>query len=269
MESAQVSENSTQSEARKEIPDVLKFVDAFGKEYEVSVNKAVPMNEYMSGNYRHHGDHVTYRDSKYKSRIGVDVSYHQGDIDWEKVKKSGVKFAIIRIGYRGYGETGALKEDERYSEYIKGAHNAGLDVGVYFFAQAINEEEAAEEAEFVLGLLNGQELELPVVYDPESILDDEARTDDVTGEQFTANTRVFCKKIDEAGYNPMIYANMLWEAYELDLSQLSEYPVWYADYEEIPQTPYQFTFWQYTNKASVPGISGETDLDIQIVKKKE
>ena len=266
---ATLSCDQMQSESRKEIPDKIKFVDVFGEEYEVSVNKAVPMNEYMSGNFKHHGDHVTYRDSKYKSRIGVDVSYHQGDIDWEKVKESGVKFAIIRIGFRGYGKSGALNADKRYKEYIEGAHKAGLDVGVYFFAQAINESEAAEEADFVLELLKGQKLELPVVYDPESILDDEARTDNVTGEQFTANTKVFCEKISEAGYTPMIYANMLWEAYELDLSQLSEYQVWYADYEKVPQTPYHFTYWQYTNKASVPGISGETDLDIQIMKKKE
>lgn len=140
-------------------------------------------------------------------------------------------------------------------------------MGVYFFAQAINEEEAKEEAEFVLEHIAGYELQLPVVYDPESILDDEARTDDVSGEQFTKNTEVFCSMIEEAGYQPMIYSNMLWEAYELNLEYLEGYPIWYADYEPLPQTPYHFDFWQYTNEGSVDGIEGRTDLNIQLIPK--
>ena len=138
-------------------------------------------------------------------------------------------------------------------------------MGVYFFAQAVNEEEAREEADFVLQNLQGYTLQLPVVYDPESILDDEARTDNVSGEQFTKNTEVFCSAVAEAGYDPMIYANMLWEAFELDLEKLSEYPLWYADYEPAPQTPYHFRFWQYTNVGQVPGITGNADLNIEMI----
>lgn len=99
------------------------------------------------------------------------------------------------------------------------------------------------------------------------ILEDEARTDDVTGEQFTQNAKVFCKEIEEAGYDAMIYSNMLWEAYELDLEKLLDYPVWYADYEELPQTPYRFSMWQYSSTGSVPGIEGNVDLNIQLLKK--
>lgn len=112
-----------------------------------------------------------------------------------------------------------------------------------------------------------QELQMPVVYDPEHILEDEARTDGVTGEQFTQNAKVFCKEIEEAGYDAMIYSNMLWEAYELDLEKLLDYPVWYADYEELPQTPYRFSMWQYSSTGSVPGIEGNVDLNIQLLKK--
>ncbi len=107
-------------------------------------------------------------------------------------------------------------------------------------------------------------LDLPVVYDPESILDDEARTDNVSGEQFTKNTRVFCERIEESGYRPMIYANMLWEAFELDLSELLDYPIWYADYESVPQSPYAFEIWQYTNEGQVPGVEGPCDINIWI-----
>ncbi len=113
--------------------------------------------------------------------------------------------------------------------------------------------------------LKGYELQLPVVYDPESILDAPARTDNVTGEQFTKNTEVFCRMVEEAGYEAMIYSNMLWQAYKLDLAQLSAYPIWYADYEPYPRTPYQFEFWQYSNTGTVEGIPGDTDLDIQLI----
>ena len=239
------SENLTQEASKKE-EKILEFVDAFGNPYKGK---------------------MIYKDDKYSSRLGVDVSHHQGKIDWEKVKEDGYEFAIIRIGYRGYGTEGTLKLDNRFHENIKDAQRAGLDVGVYFFAQAINEEEALEEAEFVLKHLKGYKLELPVAYDPESILYDEARTDDVTGEQFTKNAKVFCKRIRKAGYEPMIYSNMLWEAYELDLEKLSDYPIWYADYEPLPQTPYDFVMWQYTSSGTVDGIKGRVDLNIQFVGK--
>ena len=88
----------------------------------------------------------------------------------------------------------------------------------------------------------------------------------MTGEQFTKNTLAFCERIEEAGYEAMVYSNMLWEAYQFDLKQLSEYPIWYADYEELPQTPYRFSFWQYTNTGRVDGVTGDVDLDIQLIK---
>lgn len=124
--------------------------------------------------------------------------------------EAGYEFAIIRIGFRGYGQEGTLKEDERFKEYIDGAKETGLDVGVYIFSQAIDEEEAIVEAEFVIELLDGIELELPITFDPELIRDDEARTDDVTGEQFTKNTLAFCDHIRSKGYEPRVYSNMYW-----------------------------------------------------------
>lgn len=257
----------TSGNSLKKEPEILKFVDVFGNPYEVEINPNIAKKKYQDTNFIREGDKLIYEDDNYSSRLGVDVSYHQGSIDWEKVKADGYDFAMIRIGYRGYGMEGTLNLDTSFHDNIKNAQNAGLDVGVYFFAQAINEEEALEEAEFVLQYLNGYQLQLPVVYDPESILDDEARTDNVSGEQFTKNTEVFCKRIQEAGYNPMIYSNMLWEAYELDLEQLAAYPIWYADYEPLPQTPYDFTMWQYTNSGTVDGIEGATDLNIQFIEK--
>lgn len=252
-----------------EKPEILHFVDVYQNPYEVEINPDVEKHNYKSECFIHKGDLLSYEgDENYTYRLGVDVSEHQGYVDWQQLKDSGFDFAFIRLGYRGYGQEGNIRLDQEFHRNMENAQAAGFDVGVYFFAQAVNEEEAREEADFVLENLKGYSLQLPVVYDPESILDDEARTDNVTGEQFTENTEVFCSAIAEAGYDPMIYANMLWEAFELDLEQLSDYPLWYADYESAPQTPYHFDFWQYTNEGHVPGIEGNADLNIQMLSRR-
>ncbi len=247
--------------------DILKFVDVFGQEYETVINPAVPKHDYNNDCFIRNSSFLTYEDESYTSRIGIDVSRYQGRINWAKVKEQGIEFVFIRIGYRGYGKAGNINLDQRFYENIEGAQAAGIDVGVYFFSQAINEDDPLEEAAFVAESLKGYELQLPVVYDPESILDDVARTDDVSGEQFTKNAIVFCNSIREKGYEPMIYSNMLWEAFEFDLSQLTDIPIWYADYEVFPQTPYHFVFWQYTNEGKINGIAGLMDIDIQMIKK--
>ncbi len=261
------SESSSGSTETEDPGEILDFVDVFGEHYQTQILPTVQKHEYSSDKFVHDGHKLTYEDDKCKTRFGVDVSRHQGKINWEKVKAAGIEFAIIRIAYRGYGTSGDLNLDQRFYENIQGAQAAGLDVGVYIFSQAINEEEALEEANFVIEHLKGYELQLPVVYDPESILDAEARTDNVSGEQFTKNTIVFCDAIKKAGFEPMIYSNMLWEAFEFDLTQLDYLPIWYADYEVLPQTPYHFEYWQYTNTGRVSGIDGGVDLNIQFIEK--
>lgn len=247
--------------------ETMTFVDVFGEEYQTEILRDVPGTDIDKKLYIHEDEKLFYQDEKYTSRLGVDVSHHQGHIDWDKVKAAGYDFAFIRLGYRGYGQAGNINLDKRFNENIKNAKAAGLEVGVYFFAQAINEEEAKEEAEFVIKHLEEYELELPVVYDPESILDAKARTDDVSGEQFTKNTQVFCSLVEAAGYEPTVYSNMLWEAFEFDMSQVSKYNFWYADYEKEPQTPYRYKYWQYTNIGRVDGISGNVDLNIELIER--
>ena len=269
-ETLSVSEAETElseNVQEKEEPEILHFVDVYGQEYSTEIREDVEKHAYDWKNLIREGERLSYDDEEYTSRFGIDVSHHQGDIDWEKVRAEGVTFAFIRIGYRGYGKEGKICPDTRALENIKEAQAQGIDVGVYFFSQAVSEAEALEEADFVLSSLENIDLQLPVVYDPESILDDEARTDNVTGEQFTKNTRVFCDTVREAGYEPMIYSNMLWEAYEFDLAQLSDLDIWYADYEKEPQTPYHFTFWQYSNEGTIDGIEGAVDLNLQIYEK--
>lgn len=249
----------------------FRFVDVLGENYVTELRSDFPKNSYDKSLFRVGETYAYYeKDPAYTFRQGIDVSHHQGDkIDWKKVADAKIEFAIVRIGYRGY-TIGNVCEDKYGIQNIKGALENGLDVGAYFFSQAIDEKEAIEEAEFVIELLsdNGltpEHMKLPIVFDPETIRKDDARTDEVTGEQFTKNTRAFCDKIREAGYLPMIYSNMIWEAYVLDLSQLTDIPVWYADYEPAPQTPYAFSMWQYSESIEVPGIPGKVDGNLLLV----
>lgn len=199
--------------------------------------------------------------SKITSILGVDVSVHQDDIDWEKVKESGVDFAMVRLGYRGYG-TGKAELDENYKENIINARAAGLDVGVYFFSQAITAEEAVEEANIVIDSIEGLDVNYPVVFDWEIISGDSARTDNVSVDILTDSCVAFCETVKNAGYTPMIYQNKRTSIFKLDLNRLTDYDFWLAEYNYEPSYYYDFDMWQYTSSGRVPGIKGEVDLNI-------
>jgi lysozyme len=204
-----------------------------------------------------------YEDTNHKrSALGIDVSKFQGAIDWKKVKESNIEFVIIRMGYRGYGESGKLVVDEKFIENIEGALGVGLDVGVYFFSQAISIEEAVEEAEFVYDSLKNYQITYPVIFDTEEIKNDDSRTDGLTVDELTKITMVFCDKIEELGYKSMIYANAKWLTTKLDLKLLENYDIWYADYQNAPLYPYEFKMWQYSEKGIIEGIEGAVDLNI-------
>ncbi|MDL2301368.1 glycoside hydrolase family 25 protein [Lachnospiraceae bacterium OttesenSCG-928-D06] len=195
------------------------------------------------------------------SHKGIDVSKHQGEIDWSKVAESDVEFVFIRVGYRGYGN-GTLVLDDQFENNIKGALGAGLKVGVYFFSQAINEGEAIEEAEFVLEQIAPYRVDYPVVFDVEKVADNGARMNKISIEERTNNTITFCEKIKEAGYTPMIYHNMEMGAVLLDLQLVEQYEKWFAYYGEALYYPYNYQIWQYSEKGSILGIDGDVDLNI-------
>ena len=247
-------------------PQILNFVDIKGNWYQTEILENVRKHNY-NWNYLTNDEHgIAYEgDPNYTIRKGIDVSDWQGTIDWKQVADAGYEFAILRLGYRGYGTKGTMKMDNTFYYNIQNAQKYGIDVGVYFFAQAVNEAEAIEEANYVLNALKGYELQLPIVYDPELISHTKARTDNVTGEQFTKNTIAFCEAVKAAGYTPMVYSNMVWEATLFDMTQLQAYNFWYADYEKLPQTPYAFCFWQYSDQGRVPGIKGNVDLNVQFI----
>ena len=192
---------------------------------------------------------------------GVDVSFYQGEIDWPTVAASGVDFAMIRVGYRGYSQ-GSLQLDERFQANLEGALNAGLEVGVYFFSQATTVAEAEEEADFVLEAIRGYPIHYPVVFDWEFITTDDARTDGMDGVGITQCAAAFCELVSLAGYTPMVYFNqdMGYLVYQLD--QLDDYPFWLAEYGSHPDFYYNFELWQYTHTGTVPGIEGNVDLNL-------
>ena len=195
---------------------------------------------------------------------GIDVSYYQGQIDWEKVKASGIEFAMIRLGYRGYGQEGKLVEDKMAFKNLEGALDAGLQVGVYFFSQAITVEEAVEEAEFVLKRIKVYDITMPVVFDWEYI-SEEARTAKMDRRTLTDCYKAFCDKIAEAGYTPMSYFNTYQSRQLMYLHELEDYPFWLALYSDRMTYPYRFEMWQYTDSGRVPGIEGNVDINLYFV----
>lgn len=212
-------------------------------------------------------ENITYEDENYEALQGIDVSDHQGEIDWEQVADAGYEFVFVRVGFRGYGEEGTLNEDTMAIEYMKEAEKAGLEVGAYFFSQAINEEEAAEEARFAAEIIerSGVKLELPLVYDPELAGGSAGRANNLSREQVSNNALAFKKAAEkELSCKVALYANLFWENTYFDEEILNAFEIWYADYEETPQTNCHFTWWQYSETGTVPGIKGNMDLNLWI-----
>lgn len=208
---------------------------------------------------------LTYTDESGKvlSRKGIDVSRYQGEIDWSKVAADGVEFAMIRLGIRGSAE-GTLVLDEQYVNNVEGSLANGIDTGVYFFTQALNEAEAVEEAEFVLANLDGYNINYPVAFDIEAIETSDPRTRDMTQEDWTKVTVAFCERIKAAGYTPVVYGNLRTFLLMLDMEQLEQYEKWFGYFRTPMYFPYAHGIWQYSSQGTVDGIDGDVDLNIEL-----
>lgn len=198
------------------------------------------------------------------SFTGIDVSKYQGDINWKLVKDAGIDYAIIRLGYRGMNE-GTLELDPYYEANVKGATEAGVNVGVYFFSQAVTVEEAVEEANMVLENIKDYDITYPVVFDTEVVTTYNARANNLARDLRTDICIAFCDTIAAAGYRPMIYANTKWMIMGIDLERLTQYDKWYAYYGTTFTFPYKYQMLQYSDSGRVPGISSAVDLDISFV----
>lgn len=191
-------------------------------------------------------------------KIGVDVSAWQNEINWPLVKAAGVEFAMIRLAWRG-STAGAINEDDYASANYRGAKDAGLEVGCYVFSQAITPEEAIEEAEFALQMVQDWKLELPIVFDWEQSWD---RTANMDARTLTDCALAFCQTIEEAGYEAMVYFNPYQAYNDIYLEELKEYGFWLAMYDVPMDFPYKVDMWQYSQYGSVPGIEENVDLNI-------
>lgn len=226
-------------------PDSLQIYDIEEGYIWVPYVKGVKHHSYNWDKLKMENGYLKYEDDEYISKLGIDVSHYQGNIEWKKVKETGIEFVMIRLGYRGY-KNGRLVVDSNFYEYVKGAMSEGIEVGVYFFSQAINEQEAIEEAEFVMNNIKEYGIKYPICFDTEKIKNDTSRAENLSVEERTNITVAFCEKIKNEGYTPMIYANAKWLTTSLDLHKLQQYEIWYADYQEKPIYPYNFSMWQYT-----------------------
>ncbi|MGI6220863.1 MAG: glycoside hydrolase family 25 protein [Coriobacteriales bacterium] len=200
-----------------------------------------------------------------KAKLGVDVSEHNGgNIDWDQIAQSGVEFAYVRVGYRGYTE-GFIQTDAQASRNIMGAKAAGIDPAVYIFSQAITVDEAREEADYACDAMEtyGLSKEYPVAFDMEENNVENERIDGLSAEELTEIALAFCDRVRERGYTPIVYGNDKWLNGYFDLSKLAgEELLWLAEYDDQPSVSYNFKIWQYTSTADLPGSGGNLDMDL-------
>ena len=242
-------------------PDDL-VVGSGGRFFFHPIDRSLRQNELVAENLSilESGEYQYLQDGAVISHKGIDVSSHQGAIDWNQVAADGVEFAFVRAVFRGYG-SGKLVEDEQFDANMQGAIAAGVKVGVYVFSQAINEEEILEEANLVLEKVAPYQLDCPIVFDVEMVSGD-GRMNYLSAEERTSLVLLFCKTIEESGHRVMIYHNTEMAAVKVNIAALEQYDKWYASYSSKMFYPYEYRVWQYSDKGKVQGIKGDVDMNL-------
>ena len=245
-------------------PDNIVYVNNKNQYVFAQILPELAKNNYKDENFKQDDKGIiTYNeDGKVITHMGVDASKFQGNIDFKKLKEQGVEFAMLRCGYRSYGN-GILNTDSSFDTFAKDAIKNDIKIGAYFFSSAITKEEAIEEADYVLNIIKPYKITYPVVIDFEEISGDSYRQENLSEQELTDIIIAFCDKIEKAGYKPMIYSNLKGFVGRLDLTRLEKYEKWFAYYSDTPYFPYEFSMWQYTESAKLDGVSGNTiDLNI-------
>ena len=219
----------------------------------------LPPSQFTVEDFTFDGEYLTCLTAE--TMVGIDVSHHQQEIDWAQVKEAGIQFVMVRLGYRALSESGNLYEDRYVRQNLQGARDAGLLVGAYFYSQATSTDEAVEEARYALSILDGFQLDLPLAYDWE----EEKRNAGMDPRTVTACAMAFCRVVEQAGYQNMIYFNTHQAQELMQLLRLTEYPWWLAKYNTEGDFVCRFDMWQYTCTGTVPGIEGNVDINILIL----
>lgn len=223
--------------------------------------EGVEVSRLSEGDFTEEDGVVRYVGGAYTARQGVDVSEYQEEIDWAAAAADGVEFAVIRLGYRGSSE-GQLRTDAYFEDNLRGTGEAGVDAGVYFFSQATDEAEAIAEADYVLRVLDGRKLELPVFFDWETVENDDARTKFVDGETVSRCAEAFCRRITLGGYRAGVYFNRQQAYHDYDLSALRDYAFWLSDPHTETDFYYAVDLWQYSFTGRVDGIPAAVDRNL-------
>lgn len=238
---------------------------ADGTEEWVDLKEELARNQYSKSRFVYKNPIMSYYlNGKEASWCGVDICSKQGVVDFKKLKKAGCDFVMIKVGGRGYS-SGEIVLDEKLKDNMTGAKNAGLDIGVYFFSQAITEDEVEEEVETLLEAIKDYSVKYPVVIQMQEIEGDIARVDSLDMDSRTELTKLFLSEVEDAGYKPMLYGNKEWLVTKIDLEALAEYDVWLSQEADTPDYPYEYNMWQYEKTGKISGISVETGLNICFV----
>lgn len=271
-ESAQEEKKKKEEEKEKEVEEDpskdgkhTRLVAEDGTEEWVSINPYLTKNTYdYSGLVYQFPIMKYYEDSEKVSQVGISVDEDDGDINFGRLKKAGVDFAMIRIGSRGYG-SGNLMSDEMFYENVRKATEAGMDIGVTFFSQAVTKEEALEEAARVIEGLQGFTIVYPVAFDMEYVKNDTARVQGLSRDEKTEIAMTFLDAVGQAGYKTILYGNKEWLIRRVDLSKLIGYDIWISQEQDTPDYPYKFTMWEYTKNAKMDGMEEPADLSICLI----
>lgn len=261
-ESREEEEKEKQDPATDGKHTLVRLAD--GEEEWVLLNPYLEKNTYDFTKLTTRQELAYYADGNVYSYAGADLSKYNGEVDFTVLKESGVSFVMLRLGMRGYG-SGQIMLDEKFTDYITRATEAGLNVGVYFYSQAITEEEAVEEANFVIQNLQNYQITYPVAFDMEYVPNDTARVESLNREEKTEVAKAFLDTVGNAGYQPMVYGTKEWLIKQVDLTKLTDYDIWLSQQEEVPDYPYRFQMWQYSKEGRLAGADGDLDLNISFV----
>ncbi|MDD2972207.1 MAG: glycoside hydrolase family 25 protein [Lachnospiraceae bacterium] len=254
------SDGTTDAETDHVNQTMIESAD--GTEEWVNISPFITKNKYDVKNFEYKAPVMKYYDGgKCISYLGVDISKDTGEVDFHKLKKAGVQFVMIRAGARGYG-TGQLELDSAFLDNLQGATEAGLDIGVTFYSQAITKDEAVEEATLVYDHIQEYLITYPIAFDMEKVSGDIARTDRLTREEKSNIALNFLDALKAVGYKGIIYGNKEWLIKEINLSTVGSYDIWLSQSGDTPDYPYKFSMWQYTQRGTIDGIKGDAHLNI-------
>lgn len=236
-----------------------KITYADGTQEWVLISSLIKKNVYDLSGFSYQRPIMSYYDGESKiSFAGAAISADQNYVDYIKLKRAGIQFVMLRMGLRD-GESGELSVDQTIAQNMKDATDAGLDVGIWFFSEAVNEEEILEEAQMVIEYVSEYDISYPIALVMGA---SDGRTSRLTKTERTELALTFCRTIAEAGYLPMLGANKEALILNYDLTKLSEVAIWLRESGDLPDYPYSYTIWSYSRQEEIEGIAGDAELCI-------